>query len=184
VLHSPIVFGLLAHSHSWKSVSSRPENNILARLTHADASEEVAHPRLQIDLLCVADLGTWSNSKFTYFKPVKLPSGEVETPFGSDPVAVTAFAGHTLKSENQTETFTPIGALVSLLSRRLAWENQEMRNLADYYSTVRIEGSGSGTARGWPVSIYGEEICAALENGRHMMGDPTRTFWSEWRPIF
>ena len=58
-LHAPIVYGLLAHSHSWKSNNSTPENNIEQKLHESDKLH-VSHPRLGLDLLCVADLNTWT----------------------------------------------------------------------------------------------------------------------------
>ena len=35
-LHAPIVYGLLAHSHSWKETNSTPENNIEKKLRGSD----------------------------------------------------------------------------------------------------------------------------------------------------
>ena len=43
-LHSPIVYGLLAHSHNWKEKNSKPENNIGLKLTESYMSD-VLHPR-------------------------------------------------------------------------------------------------------------------------------------------
>ena len=54
-LHAPVVYGLLAHSHSWKGPNSTPENNIEQELRESDKLH-VSHPRLGLDLLCVSDL--------------------------------------------------------------------------------------------------------------------------------
>jgi hypothetical protein len=55
---SHIICGLLAHSHSWDKPASRPVDNITSSL---NAATKVIHrPSELIDLLCVADLGTWS----------------------------------------------------------------------------------------------------------------------------
>ena len=64
-LHTPIVYGLLAHSHSWKGPNSTPEDNIKAKLWASDWSH-VSHPRLSLDLLCVPDLATWTLLKITF----------------------------------------------------------------------------------------------------------------------
>jgi hypothetical protein len=59
-MHSSIIYGLLAHSHSLSR--SRPEEKLESELYSAD-KELVQHPREMLDLLCVADLGTWKASK-------------------------------------------------------------------------------------------------------------------------
>ena len=55
-LHAPIVYGLLAHSHSWKGPKSTPEDNIRRKLLESDILH-TSHPRECLDLLCIADLG-------------------------------------------------------------------------------------------------------------------------------
>ena len=53
-LHAPVVFGLLAHSHSWQGKNSTPADNIESKLLTADLCH-VSHPRQCLNLLCVAD---------------------------------------------------------------------------------------------------------------------------------
>ena len=67
-LHAPILYGLLAHSHSWKGENSTPESNISLRLLASDFAH-VSHPRQSLDGLCVADLGTWTSAKTTFLGP-------------------------------------------------------------------------------------------------------------------
>jgi len=74
-LHSPLVYGLLAHSHAWKGEKSTPEQNIQRKLHEAD-SLSVFHTRAQLDLLCVADLAAWTSSKMTFIGPRKVPTGQ------------------------------------------------------------------------------------------------------------
>lgn len=160
-LHTPLVYGLLAHSHSWKGENSTPEQNIENKLYEVDVVH-VGHPRLQLDLLCVADLAAWTSSKLTFFGPN-----------GS---ATTAYIGHTREHEQQVAQFTPIGVLISYLSQKLAWENQALRDLADYYRVANIAGSGKGNMRMWPGSIYSEEIRPRVEGGMLSNGKS----WDEW----
>ena len=70
-LHSPIVYGLLAHSHSWKNEHSKPIDNIERNLGQAEKS--VTHPRELIDLLCVSDLCTLSLFKCAFTGPTNVP---------------------------------------------------------------------------------------------------------------
>ena len=138
-LHAPIVYGLLAHSHSWTGPNSKPEDNIERKLRASDASY-VLHPRPGLDLLCVADLGTWTSSKTTFVGPRVIRDYE-STPYsvyGPEGAALSMHIGHTPSSSHQVQHFTPIGTLISYLTQRLAWEDQTLRDLADYYRLTGI----------------------------------------------
>jgi len=177
-LHSPIVYGLLAHSHSWKGEKSTPEQNIEQKLHEVDELD-VSHPRLQLDLLCVADLATWISSMITYVGPRLGPHWPAVASYGPNGSAVSAYIGHT-RDERQVEQFTPIGVLISYLSQKLAWEDPSLRDLADYYRMTNIAGSGKGRMRIWPSSIYSEEIRPRVEAGMLSQG----TQWDEWQLAF
>lgn len=179
-LHTPLVYGLLAHSHSWKGRNSTPEQNIEKKLNEADALH-IHHPRLQLDLLCVADLGAWTSSKITFFGPGLIPDWSKMAEFyGQNGSATSGYIGHTHGYEQQVAHFTPIGVLVSHLSQKLAWENPSLRDLADYYRITNIAGSGEGYMRNWPSSIYSEEIRSRVEAGNLSNGNP----WDEWHMAF
>ena len=59
-LCSPIMFGVLAHSHPWKGPASTPLENVDA---HLKSGHDAALISQLLDLVCVADVGTWSLSK-------------------------------------------------------------------------------------------------------------------------
>ncbi|MDE0398749.1 MAG: hypothetical protein OXL96_13225 [Candidatus Poribacteria bacterium] len=165
-LHMPIVYGLLAHSHSWKALNSTPERNIKQKLNVYDYSH-VPHPRLGLDLLCVADFGTWSLSKSTFTLP------QIH---GPNVGAITAYIGHTHYHNSRSKHFNPIGTLISRLSLRLAWEDPSLRDLADYYLRTSIDGSGSGVQRYWDSSVYKKK-----DRPLTAIGDSSSSpFWDEW----
>lgn len=179
-LHAPIVYGLLAHSHVWKGGDSTPEQNIQEKLREVDATF-VSHPRLQLDLLCVADLAAWTSSTMTFFGPRQaLDWSAMAAIYGPNGSATSAYIGHTRSHEQQVEQFTPIGVLISYLSQKLAWENPSLRDLADYYRIANIAGSGQGNMRMWPSSIYSDEIRSRVEAGQLSNGKP----WDEWHVAF
>lgn len=178
-LHSSLVYGLLAHSHSWKGANSTPEQNIEQKLHEADAAH-VTHPRLQLDFLCVADLAAWSSSSMTFIGPHQVPDWSgLASAYGPTGSATTAYVGH-VRAKDQVDQFTPIGVLISYLSQKLAWENPSLRGLADYYRMANIAGSGSGGMRMWPSSIYSDEIRSRVEAGQLTNGKP----WDEWHVTF
>ena len=170
-LHAPIVYGLLAHSHSWKGPNSTPEKNIEQKLHISDYSY-VSHPRLGLDLLCVADLAAWTLFKTTFVGP------QISSKY-ENVGALTAYMAHT-RSHNPSERFTPIGTLVSRLSLRLAWEDPALRDLADYYLCTSIDGGSRGEQRYWPSSIYAKSVHPRAEIG-HLSSSP---FWNEWGSSF
>ena len=182
-LHAPIVYGLLAHSHSWKGNNSMPEDNIKQKLLKTDELY-VLHPRLGLDMLCVADLAAWTLSKITFIGPRVLPDYESVMPseYGPAGTALTAYIGHTSSDNNQIRYFTPIGALISDLSERLAWEDSSLRDLADYYKVTKIGGIGMREPRSWPSSIYNETVRSKAEAGRLTTGQSA--IWDEWNMAF
>ena len=175
-LHSPIVYGLLAHSHSWKKENSTPEENIQKKLFDSDAGS-VVHPRQQLDMLCVADLAAWTSSAMTFIGPHQIADwASMTQTYGVNGSATSAFVGHAYSHDQQVEQFTPIGFLISYLSQKLAWEDPTFRDLADYYRITNIAGSGSGCMRQWPASIYSDEIRSRVERGLLSNG----RLWDEW----
>ena len=164
-LHAPIVYGLLAHSHSWKSRNSTPENNIERKLRETDESL-ISHPRQTLDVLCVADFGTWVSGKITFMRTPQ-----------------SIYVRHTPSHQAQYDHFTPIGTLIASLSRRLAWEYPALRNLVDYYHVTQIGGNGEGCSRSWPISIYSENIQRRLLRG-HVDLPQSAMSWDEWKFFF
>jgi hypothetical protein len=75
-LRSPLVYGVLAHSHSWKGINSKPLENINNALRRALA--QIDHPRLELDMMCVADLATWTSMYVSHYMVSWAPEAEME----------------------------------------------------------------------------------------------------------
>ena len=175
-LHAPIVYGLLAHSHSWKAPNSAPEDNIERKLRESDVTW-VSHPRQTLDFLCVADFGTWVSGKFTIMGTEKPElNRRVFAP-------QSIYARHTPLHQAQYEQFTPIGTLISFLTRRLAYEDPTFRNLVDYYYETKIGGNSEGKCRPWPISIYSKDVQRRLMSGRVDLPQSVLS-WDEWNFSF
>lgn len=189
-LHSPIIYGLLAHSHSWKGEHSTPEQNITDKLRESDYAH-IQHPRLGLDLICVADLCTWKSSKSTYMDPGFLDPGlsgealEVAKLMMPEPAAHTMYYRSPHRSIPPLPGGTPIGAFISFLINRMAWENPDMRDIAEYFRQTGISGLTGEIGpvnhlrRLWPSSIYSEQIRSRVEAS---MFDNRP--WSEWSSFF
>jgi hypothetical protein len=179
-LQSPIIYGLLAHSHSWKGENSTPVINIQEKLIESDESF-ITHPIQTPDIICVADLACWSTSKMAFFGPKQMPNWASMAPiYGDNGSATTAYVGHSNEIEKQVENFTPIGAMITSLLNKLAWEYPNLRQLARYFTLTNIEGFGQGYMRKWESSIYSDEIRGRVELGQLING----VFWDEWSMLF
>lgn len=172
-LQSPVVYGLLAHSHVWTGEKSTPTENVQRHLHLAD-EKFIRHPREMPDLLCVADLGSWLAQKFTYHAPVQIEELGLSIPGA----AFTGYSGHSyvLKSNPQTPEFTPIGAMLFYLLNALAWEDPSIRALADYFRLANLRGSGEGNLRRWELNIYSDQVRESITERENHIVEP----WNEW----
>ena len=202
-LHSPITYGLLAHSHSWKGEHSTPELNISEKLWGAD-HQYVVHPRLGLDLICVADLCTWSSDKRMplYFTDDKLDEikrnlQDALEQEGYDQnesmnrfekfkrdihvgEAVTTYMRTPASGISGVRDTTPIGAFIAYITEKMAWEYPEMQGIALYYKNILLPAAQGRFERSWsPSAIFSEETLPRVEADDFVNGP-----WSEWRTIF
>lgn len=180
-MHAPIVFGLLAHSHSWKGAKSTPAANVERQWIESDYAYS-HHPKNSLDLICVSDLGVWTPAKFTF---IATPDFKVNPKLESirasfpDPLGTAriAYTGYIPDRDYPHLKYTTIGAFMVRLYYALAWENPSLRGLAEYFSLSQIGGNGQGVFRHWPISIYSEELQASILKG---MVSTRLASWGEW----
>lgn len=175
-LRSPLIYGLLAHSHSWKGAKSDPIANIQRALD--SGASGVTHPRFEMDVLCVADLATWSSTIVSRYEATWRPDDrdELVNAFGAACGPMTAMICSSADSESQHASFRPVGALLDDLACRIAWADPSVRDIADYFRKTNLGGSGSGAMRPWPLSTYSPEVARQIAAGRFTNGVP----WDEW----
>lgn len=179
-LNSGILYGLLAHSHSWKGDNSKPLENIGTKLWEEDELK-IKHPIQIPDIICVSDLATWSSTKITFIGPNQISNWKAMLEkYGPNGSASSGYVCHSKETKNQSEYFTPIGAMITSLFNKLAWEYPNLRSLAKYFTATNIQGSGSGGLRSWESNIYSDEIREKVELGQLSNGKP----WDEWAITF
>ncbi|WP_128290830.1 DUF6602 domain-containing protein [Afifella aestuarii] len=176
-LRSPLIYGLLAHSHVWKSERSSPLENIEK---HWRGGQPVDHPRFELDLVCVADLACWSGMYLAGF-PVEMAGSSdeaaaYEKEFGGKIGPMTAFNCAAYDSQDQYQDFRPVGALIAALTRRIAAEDAAVRDIADYYDMANLGGQNRGTLRTWPLDVYSADVRPKVERRQLINGEP----WDEW----
>jgi hypothetical protein len=167
-LQAPLIYGLLAHSHSWKSEALSAPKNVQDHLKASDA-RFTKHPREMIDCVCVSDLGAWLSMKWPRSGQFNLQAPD------NPPKILTAFVEHSYISHTKVRGFTPIGAFLTYLFRFLAWEYPDMRRLSRYLTVPGLPGEGIRDVREWPIEIYSEQARNAIINS-HLES----AHWSEW----
>jgi len=147
----PIV-GLVSHSHSWKPAGPTAVQRIDKHLNDAD-STHVQHPREMLDLLCVADLATWSALK---------ESLESDSPECSTPSPCTTYNCYFDETSATEPGARSVGYFVRDLLIKLAWNDPPLQEIASYFSHVTTTGSEFGYTRRWSSSVYSEEVRARM----------------------
>jgi hypothetical protein len=175
-LRSPLVYGILAHSHVWKGAASKPIQNVNTALHNA--LTHINQPRLELDLICVADLATWTSMYIPQYLASWAPQSgaELQRAFGGDWGPMTSLLCASSDTENQENTFRPIAAMLAYLTQRLAWPDPSIRDIADYYRLANMWGSGAGTQRPWPASVFSDGVRNGIMQGRLTNG----IVWDEW----
>jgi hypothetical protein len=125
-LRSALIYGLLAHSHSWKAESSDPIGAIERAFASAEGS--IQHPRLDLDFLCVADLATWSLLHTTSYDAAWRPAekAQLEAEFGAPRGPLTSRM-RAAATAQQSIGFQPVGALLNELTQELKWSRCHYR---------------------------------------------------------
>lgn len=141
-LVSPFPFGVLSPSHCWKSPGSTPKQNVLDHLVNHDLAH-AAHPSQSIDLVCVADLGTWKH--FTHFDAAYDPLPGHEEMGARDAAVETGF----FETLGPSDT-PPIASFLGALYSRLGIPDPTMRAIAEGFNSADND-RWTGDLRRWPV---------------------------------
>lgn len=173
---SSLIYGILAHSHSWKAEGSKPGDNVDDALK--EALDKASHPIDVIDLVCIADVGCWSSMVTPYYAAEWNPknASSLQSLFGGDWGPLSALIRAVVDDANQYDTLQPVGAMLAYLTQCLAWEDPSIRSLADYYRLASLWGAGEGVSRAWPQSIFSDEVRKKISSGMITNGKS----WSEW----
>jgi hypothetical protein len=137
----PFPVGLLSHSHSWQREGSTPTDNVTAAAIKHEA-ELVQHPRESLDLICVADLGTWALARCPFIELAGLPKS-----------STTRIAAHPALSP------TPVASFVTHLLRSLSYTDPTLRPMTSGLQALNMLAIGGGQTRPWDLDeVFSEEV--------------------------
>ena len=149
-LFNPVCYGLLSHSHSWKSKDSNPIENVNNAIMKGISETDLDHPQDMIDFICVADLATWTVTKTIRYsnEPPSDPHygdsrGKIHNPENCINVGMGLYEQSTVKDELE-HLFTPIGVFLKKLVLRLAQFDKDYQRMGQYFKYTKLEGIGVG----------------------------------------
>ncbi|MEQ8684611.1 MAG: hypothetical protein RIE86_04925 [Imperialibacter sp.] len=163
-LNSPIIYGVLAHSHSWNKKGSKPLDNIESKLLEADR-KYVNHPRECLDFILVSNLAVWSAYKLPMSNYSNNSSGKLT--YGWRNGVQTAY-GRSDNQKYQGESppkFTPFGTFLTILFKRLAITDERLKNFSLYFKNT-IDTRVSFKWRDWPDYVLSQETIQDLNTNR------------------
>jgi hypothetical protein len=178
-LTQPIVYGLLAHSHHWRSSGMRAAMDLHDRI-HDRQFDGPQAIREMLDLVCVADTATYCLHKHIYIGPnrdlTNLGDGASDFPNGEG-VSTGYFCSW--DDEQRPMLGTVLGALVCELLTKLAFEDPSIRWMAKEFAQAGIHGGGLGQATTWYPEVFSAETLRKLRESGCSSDQ-----WNEWYSSF
>lgn len=177
-LHSGIVYGLLAHAHSWVDATAVDHVGNAVE----EGVQNANHPRDLLDVVCVASLGTWTTMKTNYVGPSlniwHLDQLRLSFPEGyASAVALGPAPSGTFVEVDGAFPNIPVAQLCAFLTSRLAREDPSMRPIADYFRVAGLLGQSQGSGKAWRLSdVYSAEVTDRLRRGGISWGE----VWNSW----
>jgi hypothetical protein len=176
-------YGLLGHSHSWKAPASTPRDNVDSAIT--PIFDKLSHPSELLNVVCVADLGTWTAGYFVecpkfYDEATReLRLGRGVRADGQVSAAMMRFRPEMYGESDHFENPNPIAVFIDSLLEELAWDDPNLRPIADYFRLAGLGGSAASLGQ-----TYGlEEVFSATVLQRLAVTPPTMgpgSFWDPW----
>lgn len=181
-LFSGLTYGILAHSCSWAESS---KISTIGAALHK-SMQACSNPREILDVICVADTGTWSTSKSPYYGP-GINTWDDYDPFKEtfpDGYAGAYWFGPSLRNEGEINLKfpnNPLAQLCAFLTHRIAWNDTSMRPMADYFRLTGLLGHGEGSRLAWSLdATYSEAVKSQLPQRLEFRS----TLWNPWSSVF
>jgi hypothetical protein len=178
--NSRIIYGLLAHSHSWKKGKIRDQVfNIMENITNVHENTTTEAKEL-IDLICIADTATYVLTKELHYG--KVPEDMIETlkELKSKAALTLGYHAHWVdEGDPYSLRGTIHGTMIAFLLRKMGYKDASIRNFAQYLRETAIEGASIGRIAAIPMRIDQRLISRKFkEHGGE------ENLWNEWGKEF
>ena len=175
-LNRRIIYGVLAHSHSWKGSTRNVAFSVIEKIEDKQFSGP-QEPDELLDLICIADLGSYVLNRELNIRPeFGELTDESEEAEGLNHIA-TLYTCTWISDEKREprRNGTVLGSFLSSLIERMAYEDSSLRSIAEYYISSMYKG-GIGKLTIWHPELLSSEVLNYLK-----MKGPQDGTWSEWK---
>lgn len=160
----PILYGLLAESHEWKSPQSKPSDNVENSLAEFDMNLD--SPREGLDLLCVADLACWR--RMVVVLPMRLQDAHPDMDAGLR-LGSRVGSGMINSDEPSSElipTLSPLTRFVGALWSKLALNDPTLEPIAGGFRATEPALRGRAGLRNWKLAdVVSDDVIDRMEAG-------------------
>jgi hypothetical protein len=119
----------------------------------------VDHPLQMIDLVCIANLGTWTFSRMAYVPP----SATVHSPIATELQKRAGAAMTAVMGPDGLSMRSPIAVLIATLYERFSYGDPALAGVADGFRLTDTQGSASGLQRMWNLQdLYDDDVIRQL----------------------
>lgn len=178
-LHSPILYGMLAHSHDISNKESNPVEIVSNKLDSL-TKELIQLPLLMPDFICIADCSYWSVSKMAVNNPQFYDEDEGDFVEMSDRYCSAEYINYTSYLGLEEVPFTPVGALITNLLYKLSFEYSPLRSIAQHFFFSGLPNGNSEYSKVFPMDIFSEDVKNRLSTNPY----DRNLKWDEWDPGF
>jgi len=179
-LNSPILYGLLSHSHSWtkKIPVSNQIFGVMKKLV-ASSGFDFEKARLYPDLVCISDTGIFCYGKsFIFSEDAEGDEKEILSEAKANAVLSLSYNAYWSDDESSWMYGTVHGTLISFVMQKLAYYDVGLRSLTSYFKDTDIDAASIGF-----VSSTGID----LEEGvveRYFEAGGASNYWNPWGKNF
>src|SRR6266516_3593331 len=148
---SPVKFGLLCHTHSWKR---DPISAVGRRIKEFD-KDTATHPRECIDYVCISNLASWACARIPFINDIGADAQFMP------PAPGYAMTAHALTAPDAPAR--PVGTFISRLLFGLARNDPLLASWAWALRLTETMGGSSGQAREWMLNeVFSRATAARL----------------------
>lgn len=131
-LHQPPIFGVLAHSSTWKKKNETALGTAITDCCYKFCQ----HPRELPDLFCISDVSSYLNCKRIHIGPYCSKDGkDIFEKFDKDGGVDAGYIWGTESSGDSIGGET-LGMMIYYLTKRMAFEDPSLRRFAEYLDEV------------------------------------------------